>query len=164
MRAVLTFHRIDDGPGPLSYRPQRFRALLETLADGDIPVVDIPSLLDPSTTRGLALTFDDGYKSVHDVALVKAAPWWTLRHSLVVAGILALVLMLAGAWARSVENRNAVREQQYQAILAERIRARARGELGGATRRSQALDARGLGARDLPRHRGPAGPRADAHG
>lgn len=69
MRAVLTFHRIDDGPGPLSYRPQRFRALLETLADGDIPVVDLPSLLDPSTTRGLTLTFDDGYKSVHDVAL-----------------------------------------------------------------------------------------------
>jgi peptidoglycan/xylan/chitin deacetylase (PgdA/CDA1 family) len=69
MRAVLTFHRIDDGPGPLSYRPQRFRALLETLADGDIPVVDLPTLLNPGTTRGLALTFDDGYRSVHDVAL-----------------------------------------------------------------------------------------------
>ena len=30
-------------------------------------------------------------RSAHDVALVTAAPWWTLRHSLVVAGILALV-------------------------------------------------------------------------
>ena len=69
MRAVLTFHRIDDAPGPLSYPPRRFRALLETLADGDIPVVDLPSLLDPGTTRGLTLTFDDGYESVHDVAL-----------------------------------------------------------------------------------------------
>lgn len=69
MRAVLTFHRIDDSPGPLSYRPQRFRALLETLADGDIPVIDLPSLLDPGTTRGVTLTFDDGYRSVHDVAL-----------------------------------------------------------------------------------------------
>ena len=69
MRAVLTFHRIDDNPGPLSYRPDRFRVLLETLADGDIPVVDLPSLLDPGTTRGLALTFDDGYRSLHDVAL-----------------------------------------------------------------------------------------------
>lgn len=69
MRAVLTFHRIDDGPGPLSYGPERFRALLEALADSGIPVVDLPSLLDPSTTRGLTLTFDDGYKSLHDVAL-----------------------------------------------------------------------------------------------
>ncbi len=69
MRAVLTFHRIDDSPGPLSYRPERFRVLLETLANGDIPVVDLPSLLDPGTMRGLALTFDDGYRSLHDVAL-----------------------------------------------------------------------------------------------
>ncbi len=30
--------------------------------------------------------------------------------------------MLAGVWARSVTNRNALREQQYQAILAERSR------------------------------------------
>jgi peptidoglycan/xylan/chitin deacetylase (PgdA/CDA1 family) len=69
MRAVLTFHRIDDSPSPLSYRVQRFRALLQTLADGDIPVVDLPSLLDPGTNRGLALTFDDGHRSVHEVAL-----------------------------------------------------------------------------------------------
>jgi peptidoglycan/xylan/chitin deacetylase (PgdA/CDA1 family) len=69
MRAVLTFHRIDESPGPLSYRPERFRALLQTLAEGDIPVVDLPSLLAPGTTRGLALTFDDGYRSVHSVAL-----------------------------------------------------------------------------------------------
>ncbi len=69
MRAVLTFHRIDDRAGALSYPPHRFRALLETLADGDIPVVDLATLLDPATTRGLALTFDDGYKSVHEVAL-----------------------------------------------------------------------------------------------
>lgn len=69
MRAVLTFHRIDNGPGPLSYQPVAFAALLQTLADGDIPVVDLPSLLDPRTTRGVALTFDDGYRSVHDIAL-----------------------------------------------------------------------------------------------
>ncbi len=61
-------------------------------------------------------------RSVHDVALVTAAPWWTFRHSLVVAAILALFLILARVWARSVTNRNALREQQYQAILAERSR------------------------------------------
>jgi peptidoglycan/xylan/chitin deacetylase (PgdA/CDA1 family) len=69
MRAVLTFHRIDDGAGALSYPRQRFGALLEALADGDIPVVDLATLLDPETTRGLAITFDDGHASVHDVAL-----------------------------------------------------------------------------------------------
>jgi peptidoglycan/xylan/chitin deacetylase (PgdA/CDA1 family) len=69
MRAVLTFHRIDDCAGPLSYPPQRFRALLDALADGDIPVLDLATLLDPRTARGLAVTFDDGHRSVHDVAL-----------------------------------------------------------------------------------------------
>ena len=69
MRAVLTFHRIDDGAGALSYPTQRFRALLEALADGDIPVVDLSTLLDSGTARGLAITFDDGHASVHDVAL-----------------------------------------------------------------------------------------------
>jgi signal transduction histidine kinase len=61
-------------------------------------------------------------RSAHDVALVKAAPWWTFGHSIVLAGILAFVLVLAGVWARVVTNRNALREQQYQAILAERSR------------------------------------------
>ncbi len=61
-------------------------------------------------------------RSASDVALVKAAPWWTLRHSFVLAGMLTLVLALAGVWARVAANRNALREQQYQAILAERSR------------------------------------------
>lgn len=67
MRAVLTFHAIDDSGSVLSFPPRRFAALIETLASSGIPVVSFDDLLRRRT--GVTLTFDDGMRSVHDHAM-----------------------------------------------------------------------------------------------
>lgn len=67
MRAVLTFHAVDDGSGVLSFAPRAFADLLGCLADAGIPVLPYAELL--RSERGVTLTFDDGMRSVHDAAL-----------------------------------------------------------------------------------------------
>ena len=69
LRAVLTFHSVDDGAGPLSYAPADLETLLATLCAAELPVVDLDTLLAAETTHGVALTFDDGMRSVFEVAL-----------------------------------------------------------------------------------------------
>ena len=69
MRAVITFHSIDRQPGPLSFAPESLDALLGALAEAEVPVLDLDALLAPDTTRGVALTFDDGMATLHDAAL-----------------------------------------------------------------------------------------------
>ncbi len=69
MKAVLTFHAIDHVRSPLSYPPEAFRALVQTLLDTGMPILTLDDLLDPATPDGVALTFDDGLASVHDAAL-----------------------------------------------------------------------------------------------
>jgi signal transduction histidine kinase len=58
-------------------------------------------------------------RSVEDVAVVSAAPWWTLRHTAVMVAILALGGIGSGFWARAAGRR---KRQQYQAVLTERTR------------------------------------------
>ncbi len=67
MRAVLTFHAIDDSQSVLSFSPRRFAALIESLAASGTPVVSFDRLLDRET--GISLAFDDGMRSVHEHAL-----------------------------------------------------------------------------------------------
>ena len=69
MRAILTFHSIDDSGSVVSYAPDTFARLLAALAEARMPVCDLDTLLAPATTRGVAITFDDGMKSVHTHAL-----------------------------------------------------------------------------------------------
>jgi peptidoglycan/xylan/chitin deacetylase (PgdA/CDA1 family) len=69
MRAILTFHSIDDSGAVLSYAPAAFADLLAGLAVADLPVLTLDDLLAPTTRRGVALTFDDGWQSVHRAAL-----------------------------------------------------------------------------------------------
>jgi peptidoglycan/xylan/chitin deacetylase (PgdA/CDA1 family) len=68
-RAVITFHSIDDAGGPLSYPPHLFAAFIAALERGGLPIVDLDTLLDPTAGRGVALTFDDGMRSVFEAAL-----------------------------------------------------------------------------------------------
>lgn len=58
-------------------------------------------------------------RSPADVVVLAAAPWWTLRHTAVLAAIVALVGLAAIFWARMVSNQ---KRQKYQAILSERNR------------------------------------------
>ena len=58
-------------------------------------------------------------RSPGDVRVLAAAPWWTLRHSAVMALILALTASIGAFWMRAVARR---KRQQYQAVLTERTR------------------------------------------
>ncbi|NUT00297.1 MAG: polysaccharide deacetylase family protein [Sphingomonas sp.] len=69
MRAVLTFHSIDDLPGPLSYSPAGFERMLDALNQARLPVVDLDTLLADPAAKGVSLTFDDGIKTVFDAAM-----------------------------------------------------------------------------------------------
>jgi peptidoglycan/xylan/chitin deacetylase (PgdA/CDA1 family) len=69
MRAVLTFHSIDDLPGPLSYSPAGLNALLDALAEAKLPVLTLDALLADQSTQGVALTFDDGIATVFTAAM-----------------------------------------------------------------------------------------------
>ncbi len=69
MRAILTFHSIDDSGSVLSYPPSTFDKLLLALQNSAIPLLDLDTLLRPETKTGVALTFDDGMRSVFTEAL-----------------------------------------------------------------------------------------------
>ena len=69
MKAILTFHSIDNLGSVLSYPPVLLDRLLAKLDQSDIPIMDLAEFLDPATQRGVVLTFDDGMLSVHSEAL-----------------------------------------------------------------------------------------------
>jgi len=58
-------------------------------------------------------------RSPGDVVVVASAPWWTMRHTVVMVAMLALVACIAVLWARMIANR---KRHQYQAVLSERTR------------------------------------------
>ena len=67
---ILGYHRIDESGSDLSVRPDHFRAHLEWIERRGLSVVSLedPDLLTPSDTPRVALTFDDGYRSVAERA------------------------------------------------------------------------------------------------
>ena len=69
MRAILTFHSIDDSGGLLSFPPAAFERLLDGLTEAGLPILDLDELLAPTTASGVAITFDDGLQSVLTTAL-----------------------------------------------------------------------------------------------
>ncbi|MCI0591202.1 MAG: polysaccharide deacetylase family protein [Gammaproteobacteria bacterium] len=66
MRAIITFHSIDESNSVLSFPPQSFEDFLANLA---VPVYDLGTLLSSGAQYGIALTFDDGIASVFSQAL-----------------------------------------------------------------------------------------------
>ena len=58
-------------------------------------------------------------RSSRDVALLQAAPWWTLGHTAVLAALLTTVVAAAAVWTWASARR---RRQRYQTILDERTR------------------------------------------
>jgi len=58
-------------------------------------------------------------RSPRDVVLVAAAPWWTLRHTLVMVAMLGLAAGVGGVWVKTIARR---KRQQYHAVLMERSR------------------------------------------
>jgi signal transduction histidine kinase len=58
-------------------------------------------------------------RSPEDIRVLKAAPWWTLRHTAVMTAILTLAACIGAFWMRAMAKR---KRQQYQAVLDERTR------------------------------------------
>jgi peptidoglycan/xylan/chitin deacetylase (PgdA/CDA1 family) len=82
MDALLAFHGIDDSGSVLSVRPDAFDRLLDLLQDEGVAIVSLDELLAPSPAGGevsgagrhrVALTFDDGLRSVHSAAWPRLA-------------------------------------------------------------------------------------------
>jgi peptidoglycan/xylan/chitin deacetylase (PgdA/CDA1 family) len=71
MDAILTFHSVDDSGSVLSYRPDDFAALVDGLLAAAVRIVPISALLagGASPHDRVALTFDDGIRTVRTAAL-----------------------------------------------------------------------------------------------
>lgn len=69
MKAILTYHSIDDSGSPISIDAPAFRRHIAWLASGAVRVVSIDALMAlPADADAVALTFDDGFVNFADVA------------------------------------------------------------------------------------------------
>ena len=69
MKAIITFHSIDESGSVLSYPANSFNRLLGVLNISGIPVLGLDELLKAETKKGVTLTFDDGMRSLFSTAL-----------------------------------------------------------------------------------------------
>lgn len=75
MAAILTYHALEDSGAVTAVSPARFREHMAVLGRGRYEVVDLAALAErlgrgaPLPANLIALTFDDGYRSVYTVAL-----------------------------------------------------------------------------------------------
>jgi peptidoglycan/xylan/chitin deacetylase (PgdA/CDA1 family) len=70
MRAILTYHSIDESGSPISVSEEAFRAHVRFLSSGALSVVALADLAArPEDGESVALTFDDAFFSFSTVAL-----------------------------------------------------------------------------------------------
>lgn len=71
MKAILTWHSIDDSGSPISVAPAAFARQVAWLASGQVRVTTVEELLRlPDSADAVAVTFDDGFRNVAE----RAAP------------------------------------------------------------------------------------------
>jgi len=64
MKAILTYHSIDDSGSVVSIDPATFRSHIEWLSKSGVPVVSLQEMLKLSDdSDAVALTFDDGFEN-----------------------------------------------------------------------------------------------------
>jgi len=66
---ILTYHAVEDGPAPLCFSPKAFRAHLDAIAEAEAEVITVSELAaalhdSDLPDRAVAITFDDGFRSV----------------------------------------------------------------------------------------------------
>jgi len=70
MRAILTYHSIDDSGSPISVAPSIFREHADFFGSGRVKVLPLEHLLsEPEEVDAVALTFDDGFRNVDQHAI-----------------------------------------------------------------------------------------------
>lgn len=69
MKAILTFHSIDDRGTVLSFPAATFRKMVNEILEGGVKICGLDELLKPETDNAVAITFDDGMRSVYENAL-----------------------------------------------------------------------------------------------
>jgi len=69
MKAIITFHSIDNTGSVLSYPARGLRRLLTALEQSGLPVLSLDELLRADTVKGITLTFDDGMRSLYTAAM-----------------------------------------------------------------------------------------------
>ncbi len=68
MRAILTYHSIDDSGSPISIDRAGFERHVAWLARGQVRVLSLDEIVAPGEDDAVALTFDDGFESFATVA------------------------------------------------------------------------------------------------
>jgi peptidoglycan/xylan/chitin deacetylase (PgdA/CDA1 family) len=69
MKAILTYHSIDDSQSVISIAPEVFRRHVAWLASGAVRVVTLDELMSlPESADAVAITFDDGFVSTGEIA------------------------------------------------------------------------------------------------
>jgi peptidoglycan/xylan/chitin deacetylase (PgdA/CDA1 family) len=69
MRAILTYHSIDESGSAISISESVFRGHVSWLARGGVRVVSLDALMRlPADANAVALTFDDGFVNFGDIA------------------------------------------------------------------------------------------------
>lgn len=69
MRAILTYHSIDESESAISISREAFQRQVDWLASGAVRVVPLGELMTlPDTADAVALTFDDGFASTAEIA------------------------------------------------------------------------------------------------
>lgn len=89
MKAIITFHSIDDSGSVLSFPEKRFARLIGALQRSNLPVLDLGTLLRTDTERGVALTFDDGMRSLFTAALPILKDFTVPAHLYLTTGAVA---------------------------------------------------------------------------
>ena len=87
MRAILTYHSIDESGSPVSVDTAAFRRHADFLASGRVKVVPLAEIGGlPDATDAVAITFDDAFENLHRIA------WPLLRER----GLAATVFVPTG--------------------------------------------------------------------
>ena len=138
MRAILTYHSVDRSGSPVSVSPETFAAHVRWLSSGHVRVVPLEEI---RTVKGdaVAITFDDGYRSVEEEALPR----------LVDHGMPATVFAVAGhVGSGNVWDRGDARVPQLPLMDWDALgRLSEQGlEIGAHTRRHPRLDTLGVAA------------------
>jgi peptidoglycan/xylan/chitin deacetylase (PgdA/CDA1 family) len=88
MRGILTYHSIDESGSVVSTSPATFRRHIAWLASGAVRVVSLDEITQlPDSVNAVALTFDDGMRSVGEVAAPLLAEYGFVATVFVVTGL-----------------------------------------------------------------------------